>query len=149
MQRRNRFLSASYVSSKGTIKHVFDVISKFCEKKKALVEAIGFGGILHFPPLRQMNRRFALWVMSRVDPLSRTMVIDGTRMISFVKEDVARVFGIPCGGQLVSQLSTTQEEVISKVMDGYLGMQLRDYRSIRVVQEVIEREYRRRGGKCF
>jgi hypothetical protein len=54
-------------------------------------------------------------------------------MISFDKEDVARVFGIPCGGQLVSQLSMTQEEVISKVMDGYLGTQLIDYRSIKFV----------------
>jgi hypothetical protein len=55
------------VSFKGTIKHVYDVISKFCEKKKSLVEAIRFGGILHFPPSRQINRRFALWVMSSTD----------------------------------------------------------------------------------
>jgi hypothetical protein len=46
-------VSPSYVSSKGTIKHVYDVISKISESKKALVETIGFGGILHFPPLTE------------------------------------------------------------------------------------------------
>jgi len=37
-----------------------EVVSKFDPKKRELVESTGFGGMLHFPPMRQINRKFGL-----------------------------------------------------------------------------------------
>jgi hypothetical protein len=51
------------------------------------------------------------------------------------------VFGIPCGGKKVCRVTVNQIEVIGKVMDGYLGKVMKDHRSIKAAQEVIEREH--------
>jgi hypothetical protein len=120
------------------IKAVHQVISKFCDKKKALVSATGFGGLLRFPPIGPMHRKFVVWLMSRVDPRARTLVVDGSRSMKFDKEDVSRVFGIPCEGKKVTQSS---RHVIGEVMDGYLGKVMKDHRSIKAAQEVLEREH--------
>jgi hypothetical protein len=139
-QRKRRFNSRG-IPNRGAIKAVYDLISKFCDKKKALVSETGFGGILLFPPIGPMHRKFEVWLMSRVDPRTRTLVVDGSRSMKFDKEDVSRVFGIPCDGNKVCRVTINQAEVIRKVMDGYLGKVMKDHRSIKAAQEVIEREY--------
>nr|CAB3477379.1 unnamed protein product [Digitaria exilis] len=47
----------SNVAAKSSIRLLYDVISKFDSIKRELVRSIGFGGLLCFPPLRQVNRR--------------------------------------------------------------------------------------------
>jgi hypothetical protein len=88
--RKIRFSSRG-VPNRGAIKAVYDVISKFCDKKKALVSETGFCGLLHFPPIGPMPRKFVVWLMSRVDPRTRTLVVDGSRSMKFDKEDVCLV----------------------------------------------------------
>ena len=66
-------------STRTSIKQIYDVISLFDEFKRELLKSIGFGGLLLFPSLRQINRRFAVWLMSRVDPLTQTLVIDSKK----------------------------------------------------------------------
>ncbi|RLN25353.1 RHOMBOID-like protein 1 [Panicum miliaceum] len=77
----------SVSSSRSSIKHLYDVLSSFDENKKRLVRNAGFGGLLYFPPLRQINRRFAVWLMSRVDPLEHTLIIDASRRIKFERNE--------------------------------------------------------------
>jgi hypothetical protein len=79
-------------STRSSIKQVYDVISAFDDKKKEVVTSIGFGGLLFFPPLRQINRRFAVWLMSRVDPLSQMLVIDSAKRIKFNKVDIEHFY---------------------------------------------------------
>lgn len=94
-----------------------------------------------FPPLRQINRRFAVWLMSRIDHRSQAVVINDSVRIAFTKEDVYRVFGIPCNGRSLYENGIPSKAVISKVMACYLGSDVREHRSIKAAQEVIEREY--------
>lgn len=129
--------------AKSSIRLLYDVIGNLDAMKKELVKSIGFGGILCFPPLRQMNRRFAVWLMSRVDPCSQTIVINESRRIKYSKEDVSRVFGLPCNGRSVFQNGMPRKEIVSKVTTGYLGIQAKGNRSIKAAQEVIERDYGR------
>ncbi|KAG2584511.1 uncharacterized protein LOC120712637 isoform X3 [Panicum virgatum] len=49
-----------------SIRHLYDVITAFDDVKRTLVEAIGFGGLLEFPAVRQINRQFSVWLMSKV-----------------------------------------------------------------------------------
>lgn len=118
-----------------------DVVAKFNEMKIELVKSIGFGGILCFPPLRQINRRFAVWLMSRVDPRSQTIVINESMKITYTKEDVHRVFHIPCTGRSVYHKGMPNKEVTSLVLSGFLGINGKENRSIKAAQEVIERDY--------
>lgn len=136
-----RRVDQNVVSVKSSIKYLHDIISSFDAVKRDLVQSIGFGGILCFPPLRQINRRFGVWLMTRVDPRSQSLVIDDSRRIRFSKEDVFRIFGIPCSGRSVYCNGIPSKEVISKVMTYYLGTDVREQRSIKAAQEVIERQY--------
>ncbi|KAF8696655.1 hypothetical protein HU200_036275 [Digitaria exilis] len=108
----------SNVAAKSSIRLLYDVISKFDSIKRELVRSIGFGGLLCFPPLRQVNRR-----------------------IKYSKEDVYRIFGIPCSGRSVYENGIPSKEVISKVTSLYLGGDGKEQRSIKVAQGVIERDY--------
>lgn len=131
----------SNVAAKSSIRLLYDVISKFDNIKRELVKSMGFGGLLCFPPLRQINRRFAVWLMSKVDPLSQTIVINESCRIKFSKKDVHRIFGIPCSGCSVYQNGTPSKEIISKVTSLYLGGDGKEHRSIKAAQGVIERDY--------
>ena len=94
-----------------------------------------------FPALRQINRRFAAWIMSRVDPLSQTLIIEPYKQISFNKDDVERVLGIPSQGKSVLSLGAPSKQLVNKVSDMYLQGRDKDRRSIKVAQDVIERNY--------
>ena len=136
----NKF-DVSVASSRSSIKQLFDVLSSLDENKKQLVRSIGFGGLLMFPALRQINRRFAVWLMSKVDPLSQTLVIDSEKKLPFNKEDVERVFGIPSSGNSVFALGAPSKKVINKVADMYLPGRAKDKRSVKAAQDVVERLY--------
>jgi len=109
--------------------------------KKELVRSIGFGGIMSFPSLRQINRRFTAWLMRRIDPLSQTLLIDSTKRIRFDKEDVQKIFGIPCHGKSVADCHIPHKNVVATVMQLYQGTEAKDNRSIKAAQEVLERQY--------
>jgi len=100
-----------------------------------LVRSIGFGGLLMFPALRQINLRFSVWLMSKVDPLSQTLVIDSEKKLPFNKEDVERVFGIPSSGNSVFALGAPSKKVINKVADMYLPGRAKDKRSVKAAQD--------------
>ncbi|KAG2627877.1 hypothetical protein PVAP13_3KG265019 [Panicum virgatum] len=65
LQPSNKF-DISVASSRSSIKQLYDVLASFDEPKKELVRSPGFGGLLKFPALRKINRRFAVWLMSKV-----------------------------------------------------------------------------------
>lgn len=78
--------------------------------KKSLVEEMEFGGILHVPLISRTNFKLSIWLMSRVDEVSRTIYIRPGRQMSFRASDVHKVFGVPCGPlhiQKASALDTT------------------------------------------
>ncbi|RCV24627.1 hypothetical protein SETIT_5G101000v2 [Setaria italica] len=79
--------------------------------------------------------------MSRVDPLSQTLVINDSRKIQFSKEDVARVFRIPSHGLSVAENGMPGKETVSKITAEYLGVEAKDQPSIKAAQAVIERDY--------
>ncbi|OEL25203.1 hypothetical protein BAE44_0013777 [Dichanthelium oligosanthes] len=127
------------VSSRCSIRHLHDVISRLDQRN--LVRSIGFDGLLHFPSIRQINRRFSLWLKSRVDQMSQHLVIDGHMRIKFSKDDIGAVFGIPNSGRRVLENGISTKETTMRMMDRYLGIQTKDNRSIKAEQEVIERHY--------
>lgn len=63
--------------------------------KKSLVEEIEFGGILVVPLIPRMNLKLSIWLMSRVDEVSRTIYIRPGRQISFRASDVHKILGVP------------------------------------------------------
>ena len=74
---------------------MYDVLSSFDEQKREIVKSIGFGGILMFPPLRQINQRFADWLVSKVDPICQILAIDSNKQLYFCKEDASVYLAFP------------------------------------------------------
>lgn len=88
-------------ASRCSARVVHDVVSNFPDYKKELVKSLGFEGILHLPDIKQVNRRFVLWLMSAVKVESSSLLVGDNIDIKFTKHDVAHVFGIPCTGKSV------------------------------------------------
>ena len=91
------------INSRCCLRLVNEVISRFDEKKRELLESIGFVGLLKFLHHSQTNRKFAIWLLSKVDESTQSVVIDSCRSFSFGKEDVRMVFGIPSFSNRVVQ----------------------------------------------
>lgn len=72
-------------------------MSKFDEQKRELVRSIGFGGLLEMPQINKVSRRFRVWLLSRLDPEHRLIVVKGQPVVGLVDLDVKRILGVPCG----------------------------------------------------
>lgn len=90
---------SNYLASRCSARLVYDVVSKFGDQKKEIVKSLGFEGMLHFPPIKTLNRKLSAWLLSKVDLASQSLVFGPHKSIRFGKEDVRKVFGIPCGGK--------------------------------------------------
>ncbi|CAL5051405.1 unnamed protein product [Urochloa decumbens] len=142
----NREVEVVGVSSRSSFCHLHDVIQGFSDKKRELVRETGFGGLLQFPAIRQVDRRFVVWLMCRVDSVASSLVLRNDVTIKFGNVDVNRVFGIPCAGKKVPENGRARKDVIARVMKDYFGIEDSKNRSIKVLQEVLERDVG--GGIC-
>ncbi|KAF7021162.1 hypothetical protein CFC21_034151 [Triticum aestivum] len=103
--------------------------------KKSLVEEMESGGILHVPHISRMNLKLSIWLMSRVDEVSRTIYIRPGRQMSFRASDVHKVFGVPCGPlhiQKASALDTTH-------MRNFMHISQHGKNLLTVVEKIIYR----------
>ncbi|KAL6639320.1 hypothetical protein ACP70R_023050 [Stipagrostis hirtigluma subsp. patula] len=129
------------VNSRCAVRLVHEVISRFDSKKRELVKTIGFGGLLFFPNLNQINRRLSVWLMSKVDETSQSIVVDCNRRYNFSKEDVRIVFGIPSDGMPVQDVRPAKMEEHHDFVRQCLGVGGKDCRSIKAAQEILDRQY--------
>ncbi|CAL5082070.1 unnamed protein product [Urochloa decumbens] len=136
----NREVEVVGVSSRSSFCHLHDVIQGFSQKKRELLRETGFDGFLQFPAIRQVDRRFVVWLMCRVDSVASNLVVCDDVKIKFDKADVNRVFGIPCAGKKVPENGRARKDVIARVMQDYFGIEDSKNRSIKVLQEVLERD---------
>ncbi|KAL6623198.1 hypothetical protein ACP70R_033077 [Stipagrostis hirtigluma subsp. patula] len=91
--------------SRSSPKLVCSIVSKFDERKRQLVESMGFGGILHLPQINKVSRQFSLWLLTRIDVDKRTLLLTEGVEIDLCAENVQKVFGIPCGSRPVDPMS--------------------------------------------
>jgi hypothetical protein len=86
-----------------SVKAIHDIISGLDERKKKLVESMGFGGLLKFPPIKSTNRWFSAWLMGMVDVTNSSLTMPDGSVLRFTKKDIAIVFGIPDTGKRVNE----------------------------------------------
>jgi hypothetical protein len=83
------------------------------------VKAKGFGGLLLFKP-SNMDRKFLMWIMQKLNPKSMTLEIGGGKSIPVNEHSVWCVFQIPRRG--CDPPSMTDEEV--RIRRNDLGQQI-------------------------
>ncbi|TVU22288.1 hypothetical protein EJB05_31973 [Eragrostis curvula] len=129
------------VTSRCAARIAHEVITNLSDDKRRIVKSIGFGGLLEFPAMKQVDRKFSMWLMSKVDVESHTLVLSERRKISFNKEDVSLVFGVSCAGSEVVPRQTARWAAPTTCSSGIVGGLRKDLRSVKAVQDVLERNY--------
>jgi hypothetical protein len=131
-------------TSRSSAKRVAGVVSKFCDLKKKLVCDIGFSGILQMPQINKLPRKFTVWLLSKVDVGSRSIVVEGRCKIHLSDKAFHRVLGIPCGSKVLVGLKSNE---IEEKMDfiklglGSISVDPLETCSLKVAEDVITMEY--------
>lgn len=75
-----------------------------------MVREIGFGGILDLPQITKVDRKFTLWLLTKVDPEKRCIIVNDQCITDVNDFEVARIMGIPCGSREVCSLDSTDKK---------------------------------------
>jgi hypothetical protein len=113
----------------------------FDEKKKELVRSIGFGGILELPQDNKVSHRFTLWLLSRLDPESRTIVVNGEPVAKMVDFDVKDILGIPAGQLEVTGLVCEDARAKKVFMQQMIGAAANETNSLLAAGRVVKKQY--------
>ncbi|RLN09980.1 hypothetical protein C2845_PM11G25700 [Panicum miliaceum] len=117
-------------STRSSVKCVVSVVSKFDEKKKELVRSIGFGGILEIP---QTNKR--------LDPDTRTIIVNGQPVADMVDFDVKDILGIPTGPREVRGLGVDDARARKAFLQQMIGAAPNETNSLLAAARVVTKDY--------
>ncbi|KAM0882694.1 hypothetical protein ACQ4PT_032140 [Festuca glaucescens] len=70
----------------------------------------------------QFDRQFNTWLMAKVDTMSRSIGPNAGRKLMIFQEDAAKVFGIPCTGKEVWDVSLDKSQSLRKKVEEIIGM---------------------------
>lgn len=118
-----------------------------------LVQEIGFSGMLDLPAIQKLNLKLSSWVMTKVDPIKRAIVLTGKKVLPFTPSDVSKVFGIPCGNRDVRGPDGNIKEESISFIKRTLGMDHAATHSLRAAEEFLKRNITEESSKlekdCF
>ncbi|CAL5087625.1 unnamed protein product [Urochloa decumbens] len=86
------------VTSMSSAERVWEVVSKFDDSKKKLVQSIGFGGILDMPHFKHSNNQFTRWILSKFRWYTGMFVFADTINLTITPEHIGKIIGISCTG---------------------------------------------------
>jgi len=119
---------------------IYRLVQSFSQRKKELVEAIGFGGMLNVPNLTKLNLKLSLWLLNQVDIESQAIVVGDNHMICFFDADVHKAFGIPCGPRKIDGRDAHVSQEAVAFMRESLGLVDRDSHSLKRIQSFLTNE---------
>lgn len=131
-------------TSRSSAKRVAAVVSKFTDEKRKLVCEIGFGGILHMPQINKTPRKFTVWLLSKLDLATRSIVVNGKCKVKLTDEGIHRVLGIPCGSKKLVGLESNEVQEKSdfiKLAIGSVSTDPLETCSLKVAEDVVTMTY--------
>ncbi|CAN6285601.1 unnamed protein product [Urochloa humidicola] len=90
--------------SRSSVTHVAYIVGKFNQAKQDLVREIGFHGILELPQIAKVDRKFTMWLLTKLNPETKCIVVNDQEVTDVNDFEVARIMGIPCGNKCVCPL---------------------------------------------
>ncbi|XP_021769111.1 uncharacterized protein LOC110733378 isoform X1 [Chenopodium quinoa] len=98
------------------------ICKKFDVKRTRWVTEMGFGGLLHLVSDMHLPRQLAYWIMTRIDPLNRSIIAPDGRVFSFSNNQVRWILGIPNGSKPVptsKMMSSDERDKVQHVLMKY------------------------------
>ncbi|KAL6610748.1 hypothetical protein ACP70R_040717 [Stipagrostis hirtigluma subsp. patula] len=132
---------ASGAATRSSVRCVASAVSKFDQQKRDLVRSIGFSGLLDLPQINKVNRSFTVWLLSRLDPETRTIVVNGEPVIDMVDLDVRDVLGIPCASRPVQPLPHDDAKSRKQFMLNCLGAEVDETNSLVAAGRIVKQDY--------
>jgi hypothetical protein len=110
---RNDLLDIESVTFVSCPQAVFQVISSFDSRKKAIVEAIGFGGILSLLCISYQNKEFPFWLLKRLKWYTRSLSLGDNFSLTLNPEHIGKISGLSYSGTDISDnyLETVSEKL--------------------------------------
>lgn len=92
---------------------VYQVISGFDERKRSIVESIGFGGLLSLPDITYENKSFYFWLLNRVKWYHGHLTVGNGHSLSMTPEHIGNISGLNFYGIDISDdsLETVNEKL--------------------------------------
>jgi hypothetical protein len=69
--------------------------------------------------------------------MTQTIILDSSKRLPFSKNDVAKIFGIPCEGKKVTEQFCTDKPTIKYILTEYLGASAKECRSIKPALRIL------------
>jgi hypothetical protein len=98
------------------------IVGSFTAKQRKIAESTGFGVFAKPIHAVQFDRQFNTWLMSKVDTMSRSIGPNAGRKLMIFQEDAAKVFGIPCTGKEVWDVSLDKSQALRNKVEEIIGM---------------------------
>jgi hypothetical protein len=99
-----------------------NLVSLFTEKQFLIAQSTGFSSFATPIHLVEFDKQFTVWLMQRVDTMTRTIgPVDGKKIMIF-QEDAAMVFGVNSSGKEVYDSSLDKSETMREEVMSFVGM---------------------------
>lgn len=126
--------------SRSSVTHVAYIVGKFNDVKRDLVREIGFGGILELPQITKVYRKFTLWLLTKVDPEKKSIIVNGECLSTVIDFEVARIMGIPLVEE-VCALNTCEKKAKLEFIQKFIGSSDSDSNSLTTIENVLTAQY--------
>jgi hypothetical protein len=102
--------SVSFLSSPAKVCHI---ISRFDQRKRTIIESIGFGGLLSVPLVCNENKAFSLWLMNNLKWYWSLLSVGDNISFTITAEHIGKITGLSFSGTDISDnsLETNHEKL--------------------------------------
>lgn len=73
------------------------------------------------PQITKVDRKFTLWLLTKVDPEKRCIIVNDQCITDVNDFEVARIMGIPCGSREVCSLDSTDKKSKLEFIQHFIG----------------------------
>ncbi|KAL6903442.1 hypothetical protein ACP4OV_004255 [Aristida adscensionis] len=120
---------------------ISELIESFNEQKCSLVRSVGFGAILKIPKIGSLNRRFCMWLMSKLDSTTTCLELSDGVCLPLRDVDVHLVLGIPFRGEAVVHSTAQSDTAIGIVKDLLFSCNPGGSLTVGFLEQILKKDY--------
>jgi hypothetical protein len=98
------------------------IVKMFTQQQKTIAESTGFCSFAKPVHELQFDKQFTVWLMPKVDNMSRSVSVHVGRRLTFFQEDISKVLGTPCGGKDVWDASLDKSQDMRNKIQSLIGI---------------------------
>jgi hypothetical protein len=114
------------------------IVKMFTQQQKTIAESTGFCSFAKPVHELQFDKQFTVWLMPKVDNMSRSVSVHVGRRLTFFQEDISKVLGTPCGGKDVWDASLDKSQDMRNKIQSLIGMDDTNKSPIKAAEKTLQ-----------